>query len=170
MFKSTKLRVLFIGLALGLLLTACQWDPNTGPSNSGDSPAALAESAEPTPINETPVNKLAEIVGTWTAQADLGNYFMKISPQGEVKVAATLERLESGSTDSWRIWMESGQVLADGYALCSGELGSYLAGFYDDGSLKFTAINDSCSARYRMMDRSLPGRLNEYILLYTRVD
>ena len=120
--------------------------------------------------NDTPVTSIDQIVGTWIAAADLGNFVMTIFPDGTLSVATSLVDLENGSTDSWTLTIEDGQISATGYALCLGDTGSYLAVIKEDGTLKFTSIIDACDSRLRKMDRSLPGRLNPYNLIYHLVD
>ncbi len=118
----------------------------------------------------TPVVALDQIVGTWIAAADLGNFVMTIYPDGKLSIAPSLVDLEQGSTDSWKLTIEDGQIFATGFALCLGDTGSYLAVIRENGTLKFTSIIDACDSRLRKMDRSLPGRLNPYNLIYHRVE
>jgi hypothetical protein len=95
---------------------------------------------------------------------------MTIYPDGKLSIATSLVDLERGSTDSWNLIIEDGQISATGFALCLGDTGSYLAVIHEDGTLKFTSIIDACDSRLRKMDRSLPGRLNPYNLIYHRVE
>jgi hypothetical protein len=118
----------------------------------------------------TPVTSLDQIVGTWIASADLGNFVTTINPDGRLSVATSLVDLEAGSTDSWDLSFEGEQIIATGFALCLGDSGIYLAYINEDGTLKFTSVLDPCDARLRKMDRSLPGRLNPYNLVYFRVE
>jgi len=121
-------------------------------------------------ISGTSVTTVDQLVGTWIAAADLGNFVMTIYPDGKLSVATSLVDLENGSTDSWNLTIEDGQISASGFALCLGDVGSYLAVIDSDGTLKFTSIIDACDSRLRKMDRSLPGRLSPYNLLYFRVE
>ncbi len=129
-------------------------DPTTAPAKSAN----------------IPVTAMDQIVGTWIAAADLGNFVMTIYPDGKLSIATSLVDLEQGSTDSWKLTIEDGQISATGYALCLGDTGAYLGVIDEEGTLKFTSIIDACDARLRKMDRSLPGRLNPYNLVYHRVE
>ena len=134
-------------------------------------PEIIAEpTAAPAESANTSVTTIDQIVGTWIAAADLGNFVMTIFPDGKLSIATSLVDLEQGSTDSWMLTIEDGQISATGYALCLGDTGSYLAVINEEGTLKFTSIIDACDARLRKMDRSLPGRLNPYNLVYHRVE
>ncbi len=116
------------------------------------------------------VTDLKQIEGTWIAPAYPGNFVLTIFPDGKLSVATSLEDLQAGSTDTWQLALEDGEITATGYALCLGDVGSYIATLNEDGTLRFTSIIDPCDARLRKMDRSLPGRLNEYILIYHPVE
>lgn len=116
------------------------------------------------------VTDLKEIEGTWIAAAYPGNFVLTIFPDGRLSVATSLEDLQAGNTDTWQLTMEDGEITATDYALCLGDVGSYVATLRQDGTLRFTSIIDRCDGRLRKMDRSLPGRLNEYILIYNPVE
>ncbi len=116
------------------------------------------------------MSQIDQIAGTWIAAADLGNFIAVIEPDGMFRVASSTDELEKGSTDSWKLTFEEDQILATGYALCLGETGYYVAEINPDGTLKFITISDSCTGRLRKMDRSLPGRLTPYDLIYHPVD
>jgi len=131
---------------------------------------AIEPTTAPVESANTPVAALDQLVGTWIAAADLGNFVMTIYPDGKLSIASSLVDLEQGSTDSWKLTIEDGQIYATGFALCLGDTGSYLAEIHEGGTLKFTSIIDACDSRLRKMDRSLPGRLNPYNLLYHRVE
>jgi hypothetical protein len=122
------------------------------------------------PVTGSTVTDLEEIEGTWIAAAYPGNFVLTIFPDNTLSVATSLEDLKAGSTDTWNLTMEDGEITATDFALCLGDVGSYVATLQDDGTLRFTSIIDPCDARLRKMDRSLPGRLNEYILIYHPVD
>jgi hypothetical protein len=168
--------IILILLVICLSLMAC---------SNGDSPQGVTE--QPVEIDQentetantveeqnqfegTPVTHIDQIVGTWIASADLGNYVTTIFPDGKFSVAPSLVALEAGSTDSWQLTIEDGQINATGVALCLGDTGMYLAMINQDGTLKFTTIIDACDSRLRKMDRSLPGRLTPYNLVYYRVE
>ena len=129
-----------------------------------------APTADSVEITGTAVTTIDQLVGTWIAAADLVNFVMTINPDGKLSVASSLVDLENGSTDSWNLTIEDGQISASGFALCLGDIGSYFAVIDSDGTLKFTSIIDACDSRLRKMDRSLPGRLSPYNLLYFRVE
>lgn len=112
------------------------------------------------------ITDISQVEGTWIAAAYPGNFVMTIYPDGRLSVATSLEDLEAGSTDTWQLTMEDGQIIATGFALCPGEVGTYIGTIKYNDLLRFTTVIDSCDARLRKMDRSLPGRLNEYILLF----
>jgi len=131
---------------------------------------AIEPTTAPAESANTPVTALDQLVGTWIAAADLGNFVMTIYPDGKLSIATSLVDLEQGSTDSWKLTIEDGQIFATGFALCLGDTGSYLAEIHEGGTLKFTSIIDACDSRLRKMDRSLPGRLNPYNLIYHRVE
>jgi len=116
------------------------------------------------------VSDIDDIVGTWVASADLGIFVAIVTPDGMFRVATSSEDLERGSTDSWLLTFEDGQITATDYALCLGDTGQYLAEIKPDGTLKFVTISDPCSGRIRKMDRSLPGRLTPYDLIFHLVN
>jgi len=152
--------------------------------NESPDPAVPAESTEidqseevSNPATEGPaesdilyVSDINEIVGTWVASADLGIFVAVVSPDGMFRVATSSEDLEKGSTDSWLLTLEDDQITATDYALCLGDTGHYLAEIKPDGTLKFVTISDPCSGRIRKMDRSLPGRLTPYDLIFHPVN
>jgi hypothetical protein len=152
--------------------------------NGSPDPAVPAASAEidqleevSDPATEGPVTSdilyvsdINEIVGTWVASADLGIFVAVVSPDGMFRVATSSEDLEKGSTDSWMLTFEDDQISATDYALCLGDTGYYLAEIKADGTLKFFTISDPCTGRIRKMDRSLPGRLTPYDLIFHPVN
>jgi len=164
-------------LILCLPLFACS-------GNSSPEPAAPAESTEIEQVEEPSasptedpasaenlyVTDINDIVGTWVASADLGIFVAIITPDGIFSVATSSEDLEKGSTDSWSLTFEDDRIKASGYALCLGDVGYYLAEIMPDGTLKFVTISDPCSGRIRKMDRSLPGRLTPYDLIFYPVE
>lgn len=169
-----KLIILTI-LTLCLPLFACSAGGNPEPAAPGESTdtdqpedvvAEATASLDDTQVGITFVTNIDQIVGTWIATADLGNFVAVITPDGKFRVATSTEDLERGSTDTWTLTFEEDQILATGFALCLGDTGSYLAVINEDGTLKFTTIADPCTARFRKMDRSLPGRLTPYDLIY----
>ena len=170
--------IILVILILCLPLFACSGNGSSQPS----APAELTEAGQPETAEEptdVPEDSQAEIVfvtgidqitGTWIASADLGNFVAVISPDGMFRVATSSEDLEKGSTDSWKLTFEDDKIIATGYALCLGDTGNYLAEIKPDGTLKFITISDPCTGRLRKMDRSLPGRLTQYDLVFYPVD
>ena len=120
--------------------------------------------------SKTTVTEIEQIVGTWIAPAYPGNFVLTIFPTGKLSVATSLEDLEKGSTDSWNLVLEDGQITATDFALCLGDVGTYVAEIDKEGNLRFISVIDACDARIRKMDRSLPGRLNPYSLIYRPVE
>jgi hypothetical protein len=175
--KKLSLMILFVALLIpGLLLAGCGAAETPAPESAASETASTSdEEAESSFANEAVlpsgdiVTDLNQIEGTWIAPAYPGNFVLTIFPDGTLSVATSLEDLKAGSTDSWQLTMEDGEITATDYALCLGEIGSYVATLKDDGTLRFTSIFEPCEPRLRKMDRSLPGRLNEYILVYNPV-
>ena len=131
-----------------------------------ESPSAVSD--DPQPV-KTQVTNIDQIVGTWIAPAYPGNFVLTVFSDGKLSVATSLEDLEAGSTDSWNLIIEDGQISASDFALCLGDIGTYIAEIDKNGNLRFISIIDACDARLRKMDRSLPGRLHEYILIFRPV-
>lgn len=174
-------RIMIISLmiaAAGLALSGCGGaeEPAAAPvvESGASTPSVITAESAPaatkTPLTGTTVTDLKQIEGTWIAAAYPGNFVLTIFPDGKLSVATSLEDLKAGATDTWQLVMEDGEITASGFALCLGDVGSYVATLKADGTLRFTSIIDPCDARLRKMDRSLPGRLNEYILIYYPVD
>jgi major membrane immunogen (membrane-anchored lipoprotein) len=164
-------------LLLSLPLFACSGNEPAAPaasleSTESDQAEEVAEppTAEPAVSENLYVTDINEIVGTWVASADLGIFVAIVTPDGMFRVATSSEALEQGSSDSWKVTVEDGQIVATGYALCLGDTGYYLAEIKPDGTLKFITVSDPCSNRIRRMDRSLPGRLTPYDLVFYPVD
>ena len=164
---------LLITLVLCLALSACGAEeptlvPEVEPTTADQpQPEAVEENSSPAvESTSTRVTQIAQIEGTWIAPAYPGNFVLTVFPDGKLSVATSLEDLERGSTDSWNLTIEDGQITATGYALCLGDTGSYIAEIDEEGNLRFVSIIDACDARLRKMHRSLPGRLHEYILIY----
>ena len=174
-----KYRLLFIPLFLILVLTAC----------GGEEPAPTQVEevvvVEPTKVEEMDpatgssdvqisgniiVSEIEQIVGTWIAPAYPGNFVLTVFPDGKLSVATSLEDLERGSTDSWDLELSDDHITATGYALCLYDIGSYIAEIDSEGNLRFISLIDGCDARLRKMDRSLPGRLHQYKLIYRPVE
>lgn len=169
--------IIFIILLLCLPLFACSGNGSTqaAPIAETTEMELAEEVAEPTAAeavqSETVyVTDINEIVGTWVASADLGIFVAVVTPDGMFRVATSSDDLEKGSSDSWKLTFEDDQISATGYALCLGDTGHYLAEIKPDGTLKFITISDPCTGRLRKMDRSLPGRLTPYDLVFYPVD
>jgi len=160
-----------------LPLFACSGNGSPDPavpaeSTEIDQPEEVSDPAAegPAASGNLSVSDINEIVGTWVASADLGIFVAVVSPDGMFRVATSSEDLEKGSTDSWKLTFEDDQITASDYALCLGDTGHYLAEIKADGTLKFITISDPCSGRIRKMDRSLPGRLTPYDLIFHLVN
>ena len=171
-----KLTILVI-LIFCLPLFACSGNGSPDPvvpaeSSEIDQPEGVSDPATEGPVESDIlyVSDINEIVGTWVASADLGIFVVVVSPDGMFRVATSSEDLEKGSTDSWMLTFEDDQITATDYALCLGDTGHYLAEIKADGTLKFITISDPCTGRLRKMDRSLPGRLTPYDLIFHPVN
>ena len=172
-----KKLITFIILLLCLTLFACSGNGSTEAANPAESTDVELQEEVTDAVSEGPVESdilyvsdINEIVGTWVASVDLGIFVAVVSPDGMFRVATSSEDLEKGSTDSWLLTFEDDQITATNYALCLGDTGQYLAEIKPDGTLKFYTISDPCSGRIRKMDRSLPGRLTPYDLIFHLVD
>ena len=170
---------ILIILAFSLALTACGGEEPTQTQVEESVIVEQTESEEiqlPTSSSGQPVTgniqitEIGQIVGTWIAPAYPGNFVLTIFQDGKLSVATSLVDLERGSTDTWYLNIENGQITATGFALCLGDTGSYIADIDSEGNLRFVSIIDACDARLRKMDRSLPGRLHEYKLIYRPVE
>ena len=172
-----KKLIILVILLLCLPLFACSGNGSPDPAVPAE-PTEIDQPEEVTdPASEGPaasdilyVSDINEIVGTWIASADLGIFVVVVSPDGMFRVATSSEDLEKGSTDSWLLTLEDDQITATDYALCLGDTGHYVAEIKPDGTLKFVTISDPCSGRIRKMDRSLPGRLTPYDLIFHLVE
>ena len=121
---------------------------------------------------ETPVTELEQIVGTWEAYTSGESVFkavIDIQPDGTVKSAGSLEKLNQGITDTSRFWVEDEQIHVEGPPVLCDAIGLYQAVIHPDGKLKFTTIEDPCSWRMGVMDRSQPGNMNEYVIEFILV-
>ena len=175
MFQSIKFKTVLFILVLCLPLFACLGnDPpvvketiaTTKPTISSD-PAISSDEIQ---SSGTPVTNIDQIVGTWIASANPEIFYLLIQSDGTVKHAPSLDALLKGSTNTWMFKFEEDKIIADEFDLCMDDTGLYFGEINGDGLLKFTSIIDSCSFRLRHLDRSLPGRLTEYNLLYNRVE
>jgi hypothetical protein len=168
-----------MSLLIILVLTACAGEEPlptevvnivpTEPTESEDIQGPTSSSGNAV-TGKIQVTEIDQIEGTWIAPAYPGNFVLTVFPDGKLSVATSLVDLERGSTDSWNLTIEDGQIYATDYALCLGELGSYIGEIDNEGNLRFISLIDSCDARIRKMDRSLPGRLNPYFLVYRPVE
>jgi hypothetical protein len=173
-----KKLIILVILLFCLPLFACSGNGSPEPAvpvesteiNQPDIPATPTAAPDDAQSKKNFVTTIDQITGTWIATADLGNFVAVISPDGMFRVAASSEELEKGSTDSWKLTFEEDQIKATGYALCLGDTGIYLAEINPDGTLKFITISDPCTGRIRKMDRSLPGRLTPYDLIFHLVE
>jgi len=121
--------------------------------------------------SETNVTDIEQLVGTWGAEIPSGMVsVLDIQPDGTVIGAGGWERYDQGLTETWRVWVENGLIQAEGPLMCGDTIGSYQAVIRSDGILRFTTVDDPCPYRRRVMDRSEPGNLEQYVLEYSRVD
>lgn len=157
MFPPAKLKVIVVALIFCIPLLAC------GSRETPVTPNA-------TIVTETPVTEVEQIVGTWESHKIGGDAFLilDIQPDGTVKFSQSLEKLDQGISDTGRIWVEGDQIMVQGPPNCGG-IGSYQAVIYPDGKLKFTTVDDPCSWRITIFERSQPGNLDEYVLEFIRV-
>jgi len=174
--KSIKLIVIALIFILSLPLIACggaeappeiEEAPPTSAPVTNLEPAADAEDIE---ARGTPVTDISQIEGLWIASADPEIFYLLINPDHTVNYAPSLVDLEKGSTNTWTLRFQDNEIFAEKFDLCLGETGAYFGFLNPDGTLKFTSIQDSCDFRLRHMDRSLPGRIWDYNLIYARVE
>jgi len=174
-FQPIRLKTVLFILVLCIPLFACLGsDPavveesidTTKPTTSSEN----ASSSEAIRSSGTPVTNIDQIVGMWIGSANPEIFYLLIHSDGTVKVAPSLNDMESGSTNTWMMKIEENQIITDKFSLCLGDIGTYFGEINNDGSLKFTTISDPCSYRLRHLDRSLPGRMTDYNLLYIRVE
>ena len=180
MKKIDKLGLILVIFILAAIMTGCSGgqQPTPEPEVTAAPVSTSAEEVAVDPGNQggevplsssTTVTEIDQIVGTWIAPAYPGNFVLTVFPEGKLSVATSLEDLEAGSTNSWNLVIEDGQITASDYALCWGDVGLYIGEISAEGNLRFISVVDACNDRLRMMDRSLPGRLNPYILIYRPV-
>ena len=176
MFKSNRFLAGIFLLALCFPLFACggagtpeqveQAEPTVEPSPEQE----LTPTAEPIENRSTPITDISQIEGLWIADANPEIFYLRINPDGRVNYAPSLVDLEKGSTNSWTLRLEEDIIYAERFDLCLGEVGTYFGALNPDGTLKFVSIQDSCDFRLRHMDRSLPGRIWEYNLVYSLIE
>ena len=173
-----KIKAAVLILVAGVVLTGCIGNQPPATELVEEPVSTTVEEVNEEPVIEEDVNasskttvtEIAQIVGTWIAPAYPGNFVLTVFSDGKLSVATSLEDLEKGSTDSWNLVIEDGQITATDFALCLGDVGTYVGEIDKDGNLRFISVIDPCDARIRKMDRSLPGRLNPYILIYRPVE
>ena len=125
---------------------------------------------EPVEDGKRSVTDISQIEGLWIAEAKPEIFYLPIFPDGRLEIAPSIVDLERGSINTWALRIEEGIIYADDFDLCLGEVGSYFGVLNPDGTLKFVSIQDSCDYRLRHMDKSLPGRLYDYTLVYSLVE
>jgi hypothetical protein len=125
---------------------------------------------EPGDHGKIPVTDLNQIEGLWIAEAKPEIFYLQIFTDGRVEIAPSLADLEKGSINTWTLRIEEDIIYAEDFDLCLGEVGSYFGQLNPDGTLKFISIIDSCAYRLRHLDKSLPGRLYEYNLVYSLIE
>jgi len=120
---------------------------------------------------EVAVTDLNQLVGLWGAEIPSGmTSVMEIRSDGTIDVAAGWERYDSGSVYSFAISVEDGKVSFLGPFECGEDVGTYEAVIGSDSILRLSVVEDPCSFRRRILDRSEPGNLQQYELEYSRVE
>ena len=172
MHKSDKLWISVLILVLCFPLFACGGADTPTQVDTVETSTELepAPTVEPIESRSTPVTEISQIEGLWIADANPEIFYLQINPDGLVKYAPSLVDMEKGSTNSWTLRMEEDIIYAEKFDLCLGEVGTYFGALNPDGTLKFVSIHDSCDFRLRHMDRSLPGRIWEYNLVYSLIE
>ncbi len=173
-----KIKFVLLLILLGGILAGCGFMQSPATESATQPISTSVEEVEEEPIiqedsdasSKITVTDIEQITGTWIAPAYPGNFVLTVFPDGKLSVATSLEDLEKGSTDSWNLTIEDGQITATDFALCLGDIGLYVGEIDKEGNLRFISIIDACDARIRKMDRSLPGRLYPYILIYRPVE
>ena len=179
MKNKSKLRIILVILFLAAVMAGCNESQQPTPEATEVPVAATEVVVEPEPADQdgetslsssTTITEIDQSVGTWIAPAYPGNFVLTVNPDGKLSVATAVADLQAGSTNSWNLVVEDGQITATDFALCWGDVGLYIAEINADGNLRFISVFDACDFRVRTMDRSLPGRLNPYILIYRPVE
>ena len=120
---------------------------------------------------ETTVNDINQLVGIWGAEIPSGMIsILDIQSDGTMVTAGGWERYDSGLTETWDFWIENELVFVQGPLVCGDEVGSYDASIGSDSVLRFSVVEDACSFRRRVIDKSEPGNLEQYDLEYSRVE
>lgn len=148
--------ILVVGYAL-LIAFAC---PGCGP-----------ESVE--------VDAVSDLVGEWQGRVigdpedqEIGviRGALIIQPDGTILGAKTWERVEQGSTDTYEIWFEDGEMRMIGLEeYCGDIVGHYQPQILTDGSLRFSSVLDECTVRREVFEGEQdPAHANPHELEFVR--
>lgn len=120
---------------------------------------------------ETTVKDINQLVGFWGAETPSGMIsILDIHADGTMVTAGGWDRYDSGLTDTWNLWIEDELVYFQGPLFCADEIGLYEASIGSDAVLRFSVVEDPCSFRRRVLDKSEPGNLEQYDLEYSRIE
>ena len=120
---------------------------------------------------EVAVTDLDQLVGLWGAETPSGmTSVLEIRSDGTIDVAGGWERYDAGSVYSFAISVEDGKVWFQGPLECGEDVGTYEAVIGPDSILRLSVVEDPCSFRRRIIDKSQPGNLQQYELEYSRVE
>jgi hypothetical protein len=121
--------------------------------------------------SETTVTDIEQLVGTWEAPVPSGLVsILVIQSDGTMISAGGRERLDQGLTETYSIGIDNELIQVQGPLMCGDSIGSYQGLIRSDGILRLITVDDPCSIRRRILDRSEPGNLEQYELEYSRVD
>jgi hypothetical protein len=118
----------------------------------------------------TRVTDIDEIAGTWVANTPGGlTSALRIHSDGTAKFAGSLEKLEAGVTNTWRIWVEGDVLRAEGPAGMCDTVATYEAFLLSNGNLKFAMLEDDCSMRPEWLEGSQnSARAEQYELEFVK--
>jgi hypothetical protein len=120
---------------------------------------------------ESAVTDLNQLVGLWGAEIPSGMMsIMEVNSDGTIVIAGGWERYDSGLVESFTILVDNRQVLLEGPLLCGEEVGLYEATIGSDSVLRLSVVEDPCSWRRRVIDKSEPGNLEQYELEFSRIE
>jgi hypothetical protein len=114
---------------------------------------------------------LNQLVGLWGAEIPSGMIsIMEVHSDGTIVIAGGWERYDSGKVETFTIFVENGQVILDGPLFCGDDVGLYEAMIGSDSVLRLSVVDDPCSWRRRVIDKSELGNLEQYELEYSRIE
>ena len=134
-----RVTLLTVWVAVGVLASC-------GPSAPAATPTA---EPEPTPV-EVVADKIEDIVGIWVCNYGGQSYYVQFLADGTVRLAASVQRLESAPFATGEIWFE-GTVFNETDTKCSCGTATYDVLMVREGGetigLRWTAIEDCCDVR-----------------------